>query len=317
MGREEVGDLVGRCATLAALLEVSAYPKPGNIHRLRDTQGTRYEHFLAGSVAIGPAMRRLALKGYDARRSALDWEEIELGSHILEAVKDTLSWQGGGNVNMGVVLLLAPLAAAGGSAAHGDAYVDVKGLRRALRRVIRSTTPEDAVAVYEAIRLAVPALVLGEVEELDVADDSAIEQIRRKGLTLLDVFHRCAQRDSICGEWASDFEATFTVGYPYLRGALEVSGDINYAVVDTFLLLLSERPDSLIRRKSGIEKALEVSEKAGEALAAGGASSEAGRTLLWSLDRELHEAGGMLNPGTTADLTAASIFVLLLEGWRP
>jgi len=68
--RDEVGDLVARCAMLAALLEVSAYPKPGNVHRLRDVPGTRYEHFLAGSVAMGPAMRKLALGGYDARRGS-------------------------------------------------------------------------------------------------------------------------------------------------------------------------------------------------------------------------------------------------------
>lgn len=316
MRRSEVGDLVALCATLAALLEVSAYPKPGNVHRTRDIPGTRYEHFLAGGIAMAPAMRELALRGYDVRRGSASWAEVEVGTHILEAVKDMLSWQRGGNVNLGVILLLAPLAAAGGSALREDA-VDVGELRAALKKVIRSTTPDDVAAVYEAIRLAVRPRVLGEVEELDVFDESAVERIREEGLTLLDVFRRCTRRDSICREWTSDFEFTFTVGYPYLREAVEASGDVNSAVVDTFLLLLSRRPDSLIQRKSGAEKALEVSEKARRILDEGGMLSERGRELLWALDRELHEAGGALNPGTTADLTAASLFVLILEGWRP
>lgn len=317
MRRDEAGDLVARCATLAALLEVSAYPKPGNVHRTRDLPGTRYEHFLAGSVAMEPAMRRLGLRGYDAQRGAGAWRKIGVGVHVLEAVRDTLNWQRGGNVNLGVILLLAPLAAAGGAALHGDGYVDVDDLREALKRVTRSTTPDDAVAVYEVIRLAVPFRLLGQVEELDVLDDSATERIVREGLTLLDVFQRCAHRDSICHEWVSDFETTFTVGYPYLGSAVESLEDINAAVVDTFLLLLSKQPDSLIQRKSGLEKAREVSEKASLILAEGGSSSKRGSELLWALDRELHKSDGMLNPGTTADLTAASIFVLLLEGWRP
>lgn len=317
MRRDEAGDLVARCAAIAALLEVSAYPKPGNVHRTRDLPGTRYEHFLAGSVAMEPAMRRLGLRGYDAQRDAAAWEDIRLGIHILEAVRDMLNWQRGGNVNLGVILLLAPLAAAGGSTLHGDGCVDVDDLREALKRVIRSTTPDDAVAVYEAIRIAVPFRVLGQVEEFDVLDDSATEQILREGFTLLDIFERCAHRDSICHEWVSDFETTFTVGYPHLRSAVESLEDINSAMVDTFLLLLSKQPDSLIRRKSGLEKALEVSEKVSLILAEGGSSSKRGRELLWALDRELHKADGMLNPGTTADLTAASTFVLLLEGWRP
>jgi len=315
--RDEVGDLVARCAMLAALLEVSAYPKPGNVHRLRDVPGTRYEHFLAGSVAMGPAMRKLALGGYDARRGSATWANIKVGLRILESTREMLNWQRGGNVNMGVILLLSPLAAAGGSAHLMEGHVDVETLRRALKKVIRHTTVEDTVAVYEAIQLAVPPRILGKVEEFDVLDGASIEQIRKETLTLLDVFKRCAHRDSICREWTTDYETTFTVAYPYLKEAAETAVDINSAVVNTFILLLSKTPDSLIRRKAGIKKALEVSERARQVLAEGGASSARGREMLWALDHELHEAGGGLNPGTTADLTAASLFILLLEGWRP
>lgn len=315
MRRSYTGDLVAQCATLAALLEVSAYPKPGNVHRFRDIPGTRYEHFLAGSVAMWPAMRGLAMRGYDALKNSKGWSGLRMGDHILEAVKDTLDWQRGGNVNLGIILLYAPLAASAGSVLR-EGRIDVAELKETMTTVTRSTDPGDAVAVYEAIRLAVPRRVLGRVEDLDVLEESSLERIKKDGLTLLDIFQRCAHRDSICREWVSDFETTFTVGLPHLRETVE-SGDINAAVVDTFLLLLSGKPDSLIVRKSGLEKALEVSDRAGRILAEGGSSSKRGRELLWALDRELHGAGGLLNPGTTADLTAASIFILLLEGWRP
>ena len=84
MGRHMAGDLVGRCASLAALLEVSAYPKPGNVHRTRDFPDTKYEHFLAGSVAMGPAMSGLAVRGFDAAEGRIGWEDVEVGrlAHI-------------------------------------------------------------------------------------------------------------------------------------------------------------------------------------------------------------------------------------------
>lgn len=317
MGKAETAELVSRCAMLAALLEVSAYPKPGNVHRTRDFPGTRYEHFLAGSVALSEAMRGLALRGYEAEEGAIVWSSLEVGKNALRAVTDSLGWQSGGNVNLGVVLLFAPLAAAAGASIHDGKRADVIKLREKLGKVLDSTTPDDAQAVYEAIRMAMTPRVLGEAEDLDVLDDSALIHIQNEGLTLKDVFKRCAERDSICREWVTGFEATFDLGYPYLVKSLDSTGDINSAVVDTFLSILSKQPDSLIRRKRGLEWALKVSERAKLTLDEGGSGSAKGKEMLMQLDDELQDAGGDLNPGTTADLTAASLFVALLEGWRP
>jgi triphosphoribosyl-dephospho-CoA synthase len=308
---------VGRCASLAALLEVSSYPKPGNVHRTRDFPDTRYEHFLAGGVALGPAMRSLAMRGFDAEGGRIGWEDVGVGRLALKAVDDSLVWQGGGNVNLGVALLFSPLAAAGGAVLHDEEDIEASALRSRLKEVVRSTTPDDVVHVYEAIRLAMTPRTLGEAEELDVRDDASLERIRDEGLTLLDVFRRCAGRDSICDEWVSDFEITFEIGHPYLKGSLEESGDINSSMVNTFLHILARQPDSLIARKAGLRRAAEVSERARLILDEGGSSSERGLEMLWKLDRDLQEAGGELNPGTTADMTAASVFVILLEGWRP
>jgi triphosphoribosyl-dephospho-CoA synthase len=309
-------DYVSRCASLAALLEVSAYPKPGNVHRTRDFPDTKYEHFLAGSVALGGAMGKLATRGHEAESGERSWEDLGLGEGILEAVTDSLSWQNGGNVNLGVVLLFAPLAAAAGSVLMRHGEVTVQDLREKLELVTRSTSPEDAVRVYEAIKASMTSKVLGEVEELDVYDESASYEIVERGMNLIDVFRLCSERDLICREWTSGFKVTFEEGYPYLVGAL-ASEDVNSAIVDSFLLILSKNPDSLIVRKSGEAKAADVSARAQGILELGGSGSEAGREALGLLDEELAQAGGSLNPGTTADLTASSLFVALLEGWRP
>ena len=317
LNRVEAGDLVSRCASLAALLEVSAYPKPGNVHRTRDLATTRFEHFLAGGIATLPAMRRLALNGYETVKGKKSWNSIKVGSQILRSVKESLVWQKGGNVNLGIMLLCSPLAAAGGAVLSEEAVIKRATLRGSLRNIITSTTSEDAVDVCKAISLSAPEKVLGRVDELDVLDKSTINRIRREGLTLQDLFSKCASRDSICSEWITTFEIIFTEGYRYLRSSIERSIDTNSAIVNTFLHILSRHPDSLVRRKAGSEKASKMCEEARAILTEGGASSEAGLQSLWKWDDTLQRAGGLLNPGTTADLLAASIFILLLEGWRP
>jgi len=316
MRRDGIGDYVSRCASLAALMEVSAYPKPGNVHRTRDLPETRFEHFLAGGVAIGPDMRELALRGQDAVSGALGWDQIRVGKSVLNAVVDSLEWQRGGNVNLGVVLLFAPIAAAAGATLHESASIDAMGLRENLEKVVRAAVPDDTVDIYKAINIAMSPETLGNVGELDVTDEDSRERIKDERISPLEVFEKCAERDSICREWVTDFQITFEVGYPTLKSSLD-KDTVNDAIINTFMHILSQYPDSLITRKSGAAQAAEVSKQAIKILEAGGASTVNGNKLLWGLDEELHGAKGGLNPGTTADLTAAAIFVSLLEGWRP
>ncbi|MCW3990775.1 MAG: triphosphoribosyl-dephospho-CoA synthase [Candidatus Bathyarchaeota archaeon] len=316
MWRDGIGDYVSRCASLAALMEVSAYPKPGNVHRTRDLPETRFEHFLAGGVAIGPDMHELALRGRDAFSGALGWDQIRVGKSVLNAVVDSLEWQRGGNVNLGVVLLFAPIAAAAGATLHESQSIDVMSLRENLEKVVRTAVPADTVDIYKAINISMSPETLGNVGELDVTDEDSRERIKDERISPLEVFEKCAERDSICREWVTDFQITFEVGYPKLKTSLE-EGTVNDAIVNTFMHILSQYPDSLITRKSGASQAAEVSKQAIKILEAGGASTVKGKKLLWALDEELHGAKGDLNPGTTADLTAAALFVSLLEGWRP
>jgi triphosphoribosyl-dephospho-CoA synthase len=309
----EAGDYVGRCHALAALLEASAYPKPGNVHRLRDGVETRYEHFLAGSVATTPALRDLASRAHYGSCGG-DWGSLGLGEAILQAVKEMLTWQRGGNVHLGVVLLHAPIAAAAGAAYEEDG-IPFTRIRESLTEVVAAATPRDTVNIYKAIDLAMTRRTLGEVGELDVSDESSLEVIEEEGLTPVQVFELCKDRDTICSEWVDGFTVTFEEGHRHLSHRLEEGETVNSAIVETFLYLLSRHPDSLIIRKSGMEKAKEVSVRAAQVLRRRG---EPGfMEEVRRMDEELWSADGELNPGTTADLTAASIFVQLLTGWRP
>jgi triphosphoribosyl-dephospho-CoA synthase len=274
---------IAAAAQLACLLEVSA-PKPGNVSPGRHFTDIRYEDFLASSIAIGEP-----LAGAGSR---------PLGVTIRLAIEATRRWSGS-NTNLGIVLLLAPLARAAMGPSPGLT------LDAAVQRVLDETTVDDAREVYAAIRLAAPG-GLGRAESQDVASDPDV--------TLVEAMRLAAERDGIAREYASGFEATFHVGAPALRWARAAGLSWDDAIVETFLTILAAHRDTHIVRRSGPEVADGVSERARVALAAGGVRTDEGRGAIDTMDRALRDARNSGNPGTTADLTAAAIFVVLLEG---
>ena len=137
-------------------------------------------------------------------------------------------------------------------------------------------------------------------------------------MTLLAAMQLAAHRDGIAREYATAFEVTFETGVPALEQGRRDSLSWDDAVVETFLRVLAANPDTHVVRRAGGAAAAEVSERARRTLAAGGVRSAAGRRAIDEMDRDLRDARHVGNPGTTADLTAAAIFVVLLcGGWNP
>jgi triphosphoribosyl-dephospho-CoA synthase len=77
---------------------------------------------------------------------------------------------------------------------------------------------------------------------------------------------------------------------------------------------MSAFPDSLIARKCGAETAEHSAAWAGRVLDSGRPESEAYQEQLADLDFWLRTDGHRRNPGTTADLIAAGLFVALRDG---
>ena len=273
-------------AQLACLFEVSV-EKPGNVSPRGGFIDARFEDFAASAVAIGPALRDAGL--------------ATVGETIARAAADTRRLVAT-NTNLGMILLLAPLARA---AARLEAGGD---LRATLGRVLADLTVQDARLAYEAIRAASPA-GMGEVDRHDVGEDDVT-------VTLREAMDAAGERDSIAREYVTDFEIAFTLGAGTLRRCWQDGAAFSDAVVTAFLTILSEVPDTLIARKNGAAAAEDVSRRAARVLAVGGSLSEQGRARLAELARELGDAAHALNPGTTADLVAASLFVFLTEGGR-
>ena len=283
------GSEIGAFASLAAILEASA-PKPGNVAPGRPFRDMRFEDFVASAVAAGPALGRAPGRA--------------LGVTILEAVRATREWTDA-NTNLGIILLFAPLAKAAGEL---DRSAKESGLRTALGRVLASTTVEDARAVYMAIRAARPG-GLGAAPEQDLAGEPTV--------SLLEAMRLAASRDGVANEYASGYIVTFETGVPSLRAARMDGLDWADATTECFLTLLAARPDTLIARKLGAAAAQAASQQAASVLRAGGVRSPEGRQAIAAFDSSLRDAQNSRNPGTTADLTATALFVILLEdGWR-
>jgi triphosphoribosyl-dephospho-CoA synthase len=273
-------DDVARAAQLACVLEASA-EKPGNVTPSHDFDDTSYEDMLRSGIALGPELARAG--------------ERSVGETVLAAVRASRD-TAGANTNLGIALLLTPLARA---ALGGES------LRERLGDVLRALTVDDARDAYAAIRLA-GAGGLDEPVEHDVHDVPRV--------TLREAMAAAAQRDTIASEYVTDHAVTFELGLPALADALDDGLRARDAIVELALQLLAAVPDTLIARKRGPEAASRVAAGARHVLRAGGVRSARGRTALAGFDASLRRDGNALNPGTTADLVTAALFVSLLKG---
>ena len=327
-----VADDIMRCAQLAAAIEVSGWPKPGNVHRTFDFSDTRFEHFIAGSIALGPVMRQAALRGIDVGLGKLEIEKIGVGRLIKEAVMDVKRWHGGGNTHLGVSLLFSPLAASAGLAYVINGKIDVKSLRENVRKVMVSTSSQDAADVYDTI-ISVNPTALGRLEGAnspDLKDRDAATKLSEQQFTLYDVMVASSKWDNISREWYSGMQICFETGYPTILNVYQNTNDPNIAVVHTFLTIVHKHPDTLIARKvgiketpyiakavkTGLKKTSWVAETAGKILKMRGLTTERGRRALFEFDQKLQAGKGELNPGTSADLTAASLMIFFLCDFR-
>ena len=265
-----------QCVTLACLLEATA-PKPGNVHRAADFEDMTFVDFQASAVAIGPVLQE------SPGRS--------LGQTVLLSVQATRHHVKV-NTNLGTILLLAPLAKA--TVSGGD-------LQSGISTVLSNLTSEDSAHVYEAIRLVNPG-GLGE-SKLDVADQAPDD--------LLSAMRLAEERDLVARQYTNEFEQVFQVSDHIASRVHSTTDGLTDAIIYASLALQSEHPDSLIARKCGVETAKEASTRAAECLDL--SNTEHYHTALADFDFWLRSDGHRRNPGTTADIIAAALFVGLWD----
>ena len=274
-------DTLARQVTLACLLEVAA-AKPGNITPAHDFPDTTYLDMVRAGLALGGAFAAERVR----TRS--------VGELIADGVRATAAVSAG-NPNLGIVLLFAPLARA-----HARVNGSAQSLRDDLRCVLGELGLDDARAAFAAIVSAAPG-GLGDAPEHDVRTAPQVG--------LREAMAAAADRDRVAAEYAYGYPVVFDHAVPWLAETLAGGARTLDAILILQLRLLAEFPDTLIARKAGPAAARTVSADARTVLT-GGCAPDA----LAEFDASLRVDGHRLNPGTTADLVAATLLVALLTG---
>ncbi|MBV9741541.1 MAG: triphosphoribosyl-dephospho-CoA synthase [Hyphomicrobiales bacterium] len=268
------------CAFEAACLDELEAPKPGNVHVLAGGHAMTVEDFKLAARNAAPFIAAMGAR---------------IGERISRAVSASVE-ASGKNINLGIVLLCAPLAAA--------AETKEPDLRAALARVLEHLDREDARLAFAAILRASPG-GLGEVPRHDVRSPPTV--------SLREAMAEAASRDRIARQYDSGFADVFDIGLTSLRRSLARDPEPRLATLAVYLAFLASSPDTHIIRKQGAAAAERVSRLAQSMLVQieGGIRLEALTGELMAWDLELKRAG--INPGTSADLTVATLFAANLQ----
>lgn len=278
----------GGLATLCCILEVVA-PKPGNVHRGADFEDVTLVDFTTSAVMLGNVIDGLS--------------QDSVGETVLQAVHSN-SKIVGTNTNLGIILLLVPLAKL--VAVDSDALLSPERITTFLSGL----SPADGGKVYEAIRLASPG-GLGDARELDVVDATTTS------IDLMEAMELARGRDMVAQQYSDGFRLLFEVAIPLIESGRELLGGLTEGIVYAHVALMAKFPDSLIVRKCGLEVARHsqvLASKAIEALSGDGVREfstcqDNYWKLVSELDFWLRSDSNRRNPGTTADLIAASLFI--------
>ncbi len=245
---------------LACQAEVLAC-KPGNVHPGAAFNDLTVQDFLVAAEVAAPILARA--------------QDLGVGRAVREAM---LAVRGrvSSNVNLGICLLLAPLAAVEST--------EINRFRDEAGRVLSALTVDDARDVFAAIRLAQPS-GMGEVGDQDISTVPTV--------TLLEAMDLASGRDDVARQYVTRFADVFETGLSTLERYQPYG--IEVAVVGLHLNLMAQRPDSLIARKCGRNVASDSSRRAGDVLASGWPETQ-GRDLERSLDQWLREDGHRRNP---------------------
>ena len=306
---------IGQIATLSIILEASSR-KAGNVFPGVSFSDMHYEDFVRSAMAIGPVLDQAGRVG--------------TGRLIYRAVEATRS-SVGINTNLGTLLLLVPMAVAlhqSQQAPNKQApnkqvsskqasnkqlqTVTPSQLKNATRKVLQQLDKSDSQWVYKAIVLASPG-GLGSSDKMDVRNSKAPDD-------LLEAMRLASPLDWIARSYANNFEELFQEIAPAILQEVQDCGDTSEGVRRFQVRWLAKHGDSLVLRKQGEHENQQLMLRAAKVASALDALSDQERQQLvvaqfekqWlQLDRWLRAKGNRRNPGTTADLIAAALFVLL------
>jgi triphosphoribosyl-dephospho-CoA synthase len=279
-GKSQTSDI--QDAVMSSFITEVNSLKPGNVSPYSEGHGMTVDDFIKSAELTSPILCDPALS---------------VGERVLEGVRATMS-EVGCNTNLGMLMLFAPLVRA--------AELGIPSLQSNLNVVLQKLDTKDTDCIFAAIRQANPG-GLGDSEKYDV--NKKLEG----GITLHKAMMEAKNRDLIAKQYVTDFIDIFSLGLMCIEDFSVRWNSVQWAAVACYMGFMAEFPDSHIRRKFGIELAEQIKINAAPIAKAfqDNDGPEEAAQMLMKFDEELKEKG--VNPGTSADLTAASLLVYHLK----
>lgn len=337
-------DILTNLVINASLSEIRAWIKPGNVHRTHDFPNTTYQDFLNATMSLKNNWQQLCntVQNYNPNSLNHQLKNQENSSlsqiyteFLINSVQKMMAVQSGGNVLLGHLLILTPLFISATSTL-AEPNPSKKRFWEICKQVISDSHYEDTIRLYTAIRSANPG-GMGKVEKYDLYNDKVFDEIQKDNMNLQKIFEFSSSRDALSELLSNnyrfirmeilprieklfeDYEFSFSNHIQNLskelipQDIIDIDRNWNEFIIRIFLFILGSKEDSLILRKSNKEQAQNISKRSMELY-----------DLFFMMDRttwfeelrkfddELQKSNGQLNPGTTADILAASLFLFYL-----
>ena len=264
----------------ACMAELQAL-KPGNVHIFSDGHGMTIHDFI---------------KSAEASAAVIAQPNLSIGERIYYAVEATQKAVGL-NTNLGVILLCVPLIHA---ALTGDSTLT---LSQNLKHTLSQLNVQDAVLTAKAIVIANPA-GLGKTTQHDVNETPNV--------SLLALMCFAADKDRIAWQYAHSYQDIFEFGLQRYSQSMISWQNPAWAATALYLGFLARNLDTHIVRKYNETLAANVMTEAQvlEANFLAVENPKLAQKKLLDWDSSLKKRN--INPGTSADLTVATLLTALI-----
>ncbi|MHA1777598.1 MAG: triphosphoribosyl-dephospho-CoA synthase [Promethearchaeota archaeon] len=283
-----------------------------------------------GNVGPSQEINQITLKDYDRVNHALrdylfakifELPRISLGNLIFSLVDTMMQTAPHQNLLLGNILLISPLFLASVHLSHKFPHrsnITRPQFWHEVIQIIAKSTVDDTLKVVDAIRLAQPGGLVNPggksvPADWDILNSTFPDQVVKRKIHLISLFQKSASYDLISHEWAYGYQICqnwlYTHNLSQISPVSTITKEITKEVQQIFLEFLASYPDSLIQRKNSLQEAKNIQILAQKILHSGGKDSIMGSKLLQNLTKKLSQREGKFNPGTTADFTAAILFL--------
>lgn len=314
---------ISQCAVLAHNLLYANENKPGGASFSKEFVDTTTEHFLAGASSLLAPIFGLAKRGILVAENHLWYEDAEIGFFIEKALEKSKTWyKSNGNTILGTLLMFSPitLGIANSFATEGmrtNTKLNLDNVIYITDQFIKNSTTEDCIYLTEALNKTVSKNILPSDKEEDNFN-SFLEIHKHEKTNLYEFTKFYKDRDLVFYELSHKYQTTLKIGFPTFLRSYEEDQNFRTAITQTYITLMSEKKDTHIAKRFGNEIASKVNQQAKEIIKAGGVFTENGQEMIKELDMYLRNSNGrIINPGTAADITATTIFLALIQGYRP